>query len=156
MKQNKYIFVALIGVLIIFLFSGCAPMLTGYGKIRPQPSRVERISIEQLEQNWQDYTISYNGWKVSNPKGIMFDPKNNETTLVGDTWIKVEDKKTVSEIIGWIKNYTAFNPQVWTILGPDDRLYGYLFYPGGQVVIKVVNDTTMSVYSPSFPVRSKY
>jgi len=87
----------------------------------------------------------------------MFDPKNNETILVGDTWIKVEDKKTVSEIIGWIKNYTQFNPQVWTILRPDDRLYGYLFYPsGGQVVIKVVNDTTMYVYSPSFPVRSKY
>jgi len=85
----------------------------------------------------------------------MFDPKNNETTLVGDTWIKVEDKKTVSEIIGSIKNYTEFNPQVWKILGRDDRLYGYLFYPGGQVVIKVVNDTTMSVYSPSSPVKHK-
>jgi len=143
---------AIIALVLVFLISGCA----GYGKIRRQPSRGERITIEQLEENWQDYTVSYNGLKVSTPKGIMFDPKNNETTLVGDTWIKVEDKKTVSEVIGWIKNYTQFNPQVWTILGPDDRLYGYLFYPGGQVVIKVVNDTTMSVYSPSFPVRSKY
>lgn len=153
MNWNKSIHMAIIGLVLVFLISGCA----GYGKIRLQPSRGERITIEQLEENWQDYTVSYNGLKVSNPKGIMFDPKNNETTLVGDTWIKVEDKKTVSEIIGWIKNYTQFNPQVWTILGPDDRLYGYLFYPSrGQVVIKVVNDTTMHVSSPTrFPVKHK-
>jgi len=155
MNWNKSIHMAIIALVLVFLISGCAS-LTGYGKIRPQPSRGERITIEQLEENWQDYTVSYNGLKVSNPKGIMFDPKNNETTLVGDTWIKVEDKKTVSEVIGWIKNYTQFNPQVWTILGPDDRLYGYLFYSGGQVVIKVVNDTTMHVSSPTrFPVSHK-
>jgi len=150
MNWNKSIHMAIIALVLVFLISGCAS-LTGYGKIRPQPSRGERITIEQLEENWQDYTVSYYGLKVSNPKGIMFDPKNNETTLVGDTWIKVEDKKTVSEIIGWIKNYTQFNPQVWTILGPDDRLYGYLFYLEGHVVVKVIDDTTMYVYDLKDP-----
>jgi len=60
MNWNKSIHMAIIGLVLVFLISGCAS-LTGYGKIRPQPSRGERITIEQLEENWQDYTVSYNG-----------------------------------------------------------------------------------------------
>jgi hypothetical protein len=84
----------------------------------------------------------------------MFDPKNDYRTFVGDKWIKVEDKETVSEIISWIKNYTEYDPQVWRILGPDNQFYGYLFYPNAhdaQAVIKVVNDTTMYVYDLESP-----
>ena len=150
MDRNKYTYAGIIVFIVAFLISGCASF-TGYGKVRPQPLRGERITIEQLEENWQDYTIRYAGLNVSNPLGIMFDPKNDETTLVGDRWIKVDDKETVSEIISWIKSYTEYNPQVWTILGPDNRLYGYLFYLEGHVVVKVINDTTMYVYDLKDP-----
>jgi len=150
MDRNKYTYAGIIVFIVAFLISGCASF-TGYGKVRPQPFRGERITIEQLEENWQDYTIRYAGLNVSNPLGIMFDPKNDETTLVGDRWIKVDDKETVSEIISWIKSYTEYNPQVWTILGPDNRLYGYLFYLEGHVVVKVINDTTMYVYDLKDP-----
>ena len=150
MDRNKYIYAGIIVFIVALLISGCASF-TGYGKVRPQPFRGERINIEQLEENWQDYTIHYAGLNVSNPLGIMFDPKNDETTLVGDRWIKVDDKETVSEIISWIKSYTEYNPQVWTILGPDDRLYGYLFYLEGHVVVKVIDDTTMYVYDLKDP-----
>jgi len=150
MDRNKYTYAGIIVFIVAFLISGCASF-TGYGKVRPQPFRGERITIEQLEENWQDYTIRYAGLNVSNPLGIMFDPKNDETTLVGDRWIKVDDKETVSKIISWIKSYTEYNPQVWTILGPDDRLYGYLFYLEGHVVVKVINDTTMYVYDLKDP-----
>jgi len=153
MNWNKNIHMVIIGLALAFLISGCAS-LTGYGKIRLQPRHGEKVTIQDLQQNWEDYTIYYAGLSVSNPAGIIFDPKNDDRTLVGDKWIKVEDKETVSEIISWIKNYTEYNPQVWRILGPDNQFYGYLFYPNAydaQAVSKVVNDTTMYVYDLESP-----
>ena len=164
MNRNKYIYSALIGVMVIFLFSGCASMLTGYGKLRPQPMRGEGVAIEELEENWEDYVIHYAGLSVGTPAGIMFDPRNDTNTLTGDKWIKVEDKVTLSQLIGWMKTYTEFNPQIWRILGSDKEFFGYLFYPSylmhaDKVVIKVIDDTTMYVYdveSPRLQTRKKF
>jgi hypothetical protein len=156
MNSNKYLYVILIGVMVVFLFSGCASMLAGYGKLRPQPMRGERVTIEQLVDNWQDYVIHYAGLNVGNPAGIMFDPKDDDRTLTGDKWIKVEDKKTLLELVRWMKSYTELNPQVWRILGPNNKLFGYLYYPSyrmyaDSVVIKVINDKTMYVYDVESP-----
>ena len=156
MKRNRYIYVALIGVMVIFLFSGCASMLTGYGKLRPQPMRSQEISIEDLKEEWEDYVIHYAGLSVGTPAGIMFDPKDDDRTLKGDKWVKVEDKETLSELIGWMKTYTEFNPQIWRILGPDNEFFGYLFYPSyimhaDKVVIRVIDDKTMYVYDVESP-----
>ena len=153
MDRNKYTYAGIIVFIVVFLISGCAS-LTGYGKIRLQPRHGERVTIQDLQQNWENYTIHYAGLSVSNPAGIMFDPKNDDRTLVGDEWIKVEDKETVSEIISWIKNYTEYNPQVWRILGPDNQFCGYLYYPHAHnenAVVKVVDDTTMYVYDLESP-----
>ena len=156
MNRNRYLYMTIIGVMIMFLFSGCASMLTGYGKLRPQPMRGEGVTIEELEENWEDYVIHYAGISVGTPAGIMFDPKDDDTTLTGDKWIKVEDKETLSELIGWMKTYTEFNPQVWRILGPHNEFFGYLFYPSyimyvERVVIKVIDDKTMYVYDVESP-----
>jgi hypothetical protein len=156
MNRNKYIYIALMGVMVIFLFSGCASMLTGYGKLRPQPLKSERVTLEALEKNWEDYVIHYAGLSVGTPAGIMFDPKDDDRTLTGNKWIKVEAKETLSELIGWMKTYTEFNPQIWKILGPNNEFFGYLFYPSyimhvDTVVIKVIDDKTMYVYDVESP-----
>ena len=140
----------------MLLFSGCASMLTGYGKLRPQPMRGERVAIEELEENWEEYVIHYAGISVGTPAGIMFDPKDDDRTLTGEKWIKVEDKETLSELIGWMKTYTELNPQIWRILGPNNEFFGYLFYPSyimhaDKVVIKVIDDKTMYVYDVESP-----
>lgn len=133
-------------------------MHTGYGKIRAQPWRGERITIQELQENWEDYTIHYAGLSVGTAAGIMFDPKNDNRTLTGHKWIKVEDQETLAELISWMKTYVAYDPQVWKSLGPDNDLYGYLFYPGhqfsspDQAVVKVVNDTTMYMYDLESPI----
>jgi hypothetical protein len=157
MNQSKRLYMALIGVIIMLLFSGCASMLTGYGKLRPQSMRGQRVAIEELEENWEDYVIHYAGLSVGTPAGIMFDPKGDGRTLTGEKWIKVEDKETLSELIGWMKTYTEFNPQIWRILGPNNEFFGYLFYPshrmhGDNVVIKVIDDNTMYIYDVESPV----
>jgi hypothetical protein len=142
---------------LVFFISGCA-LHTGYGKIRAQPWRGERITIQELQENWEDYTIHYAGLSVGTVSGIMFDPKNDNRTLTGDKWIKVEDQETLAELISWMKTYVAYDPQVWKILGPDNDLYGYLLYPGyqfsspDQAVVKVVNDTTMYMYDLESPI----
>ena len=143
----------MIGLVLAFFISGCA-MHTGYGKIRPQPWHGEQVTIQKLQNNWEDYTIHYAGLSVGTVAGIMFDPKNDNRTLTGDKWIKVEDQQTLAELIGWMKTYTRYNPQIWRILGPDNEFYGYLYYPKsheGHAVAKVVNDTTLYVYDLQSP-----
>ena len=164
MDRNRYAYMAIIGLMIILLFSGCASMLAGYGKLRPQPMRGKGVTIEELEENWKDYVIHYAGLSVDTPAAIMFDPKDDDRTLIGDKWIKVEDKKTLSELIGWMKTYTEFNPQIWRILGPHNEFFGYLYYPSylmnaDEVVFKVIDDKTMYVYdveSPRLQTRTRF
>ena len=156
MNQSKRVYMALIGVIIMLLFSGCASMLTGYGKLRPQSMRDQRVAIEKLQENWEDYVIHYAGLNVGNPAGIMFDPKHGDRTLTGEKWVKVEDKETLSELIGWMKSYTEYYPRIWRILGPNNEFFGYLFYPSyrmyaDNVVIKVIDDKTMYVYDVESP-----
>jgi hypothetical protein len=156
MNSNKYLYVILIGVMIVFLFSGCASIIPGYGKLWPQPMRGERVAIEQLVENWEDYVIHYAGLNVGNPAGIMFDPKDDDRTLTGEKWVKVEDKETLLELVGWMKSYTEYYPQIWRILGPNNEFFGYLFYPSyrmyaDNVVIKVIDDKTMYVYDVESP-----
>jgi len=127
-------------------------MHTGYGKIRPQPWHGERVTIQELQKNWEDYTIHYAGLSLGTVAGIMFDPNNDNRTLTGEKWVKVEDQETLAELIGWMKTYTGYNPQIWRILGPDDQFYGYLHYPDDQAVVKVVNDTTMYMYDLESPI----
>lgn len=156
MDHRRYIPVFFIaGLLLVFLISGCA-LRTGYGKFRLQPRDGVEVTVQYLLENWKDYTVYYAGSSIGNPGGIMFDPKGDNRTLTGDTWIKVEDRRTLSELIGWMKTYHEYNPQIWRILGPDDELYGYLYYPRTHrqlAVTKVVDETTMYVYDLLSPRR---
>jgi len=145
MKSRNFLYSLLIVIVLVFLIYGCA-QLKGYGKIRVLPRHEEKISLQELETNWQDYTIYYAGLSVGTAAGIMFDPKNDDKILTGDKWIKVEDKETLSALIGWIRTYIQFDPRLWRIVGPGDQFYGYLFCACSHVVIKSVDETTMYVY----------
>ena len=150
MKSKNFLYSSLVVVVLVSLIYGCA-QLKGYGKIRVLSRHEEKVSLQELETNWQDYTIYYAGLSVDTAAAIMFDPKNDDKTLTGDKWIKIEDKETLSALIGWIKNYIQFDPRLWRIVGPDDQFYGYLFFAWGHVVIKSINDTTMYVYDVLSP-----
>ena len=125
-----------------------------YGKVRVLSRQEEKVTIQELKENWQDYTIYYAGLSVGTAAGIMLDPKNDEKTLVGDRWSKVEDQETLSELIGVIESYIQFHPRLHRILGPDGQFYGYLFFAWLHChpVIKVVDDRTLYVYGLESPV----
>ena len=133
-------------LMMVSLVSGCA-WLKGYGKVRLSTEYGD-MTIQKLQSNWNHYNVYYAGMSTSNPAGIMFDPKHDGRELVGDRWVRVEDKETVSGIISWIKTYTQFHPRLHVLLGPDNQLYGYLFYTWGHdhVVAKLIDDKTLYVY----------
>ncbi len=140
-----------VGLLLAFLISGCS-WLKGYGKIRAQSGPGKRVTIQELRENWHDYTIYYAGYhgklSIKHPSAVMFDPKKDDRVLVGDKWTKVDDQKTLSELISSIQSHKArYYPSLWRILGPDDQFYGYLFSAWHHVPIKVVDEKTMWVYN---------
>jgi hypothetical protein len=153
MKTTHLIYSLIILILTATLMHGCA-WIKGYGKVRLVSKYGDDMSIQKLEENWDDYHVSYAGSSPSIPAAIMFDPKNDGRKLVGDRWTRVEDGKTVSEIIGWIKTYTQFFPSLHVILGPDNQLYGYVFYPrfADNIIGKLIDDRTIYVYDLESPV----
>ena len=130
--------------------------LKNYGKVKMLPKGSGEVTIQDLIDKWEDYDIYYHGsfaryYGARNPLGVMFDPKNNDTVLVGDSWEKVRDQKTLIEITQMIYPNTQHDPWLSEILGPDDRFYGYLYYSYGMVVLKLTDDGKMNIYDLEEP-----
>ena len=145
MTMKRYIRIALMAVVLIYIISGCS----GYGKLRLQSRYGDDVTIEKLQENLPDYTVYYAGYAIDNPSGIMFDPKNNDRTLQPtERWTKLDDKESAIEVISWIKiqDSSDFYPRLYRILGPDDQFYGYLFSAWDHLMTKVVDDKTLRVY----------
>jgi len=154
-KMNKY---GLPGVfLIALMIFGCASWQQNYGKLRRLPAGQNEVTIQDLIDTWENYDIyysdKYDGYDTRSPLGLMFDPKNNQTALVGDRWKKVENQETLIEMTRWIYPTTQYQPWLSEILGPDGRLYGYLYYSYGFATLKVVDDHTMYVFNLDEPIE---
>ena len=142
--------------LIVLILYGCSISLKNYGKVKMLPNGPGQVTLQDLIDHWEDYDIYFAGsfaryYGVRNPLGVMFDPKNNDTTLVGNMWEKVRDQKTLIEITQMIYPNTQYEPWLNEILGPDGRFYGYLYYSYGMVVLKLTDEGKMNVYDLEEP-----
>ena len=150
---KKYRFLSVF--LVAFVIFSCASWQKNYGKLRILPENQNEVTIQDLIDKWDDYNIYYSdNYEESNvrtPLGIIFDPKNNDTTLVGDRLYKVRDQKALIEMTKWIFLTTQYEPWLNEILGPDGRVYGYIYYSYGFVTLKMVGDKTMYVFSLEDP-----
>ena len=117
---KKYRFLSVF--LVALIISSCASSQKNYGKLRILPESQNEVTIQDLIDKWDDYNIyysdHYDGFNVRSPLGIMFDPKNNDTTLVGDRWKKVSDQKTLIEMTKWIYPTTQYEPWLNEIFPP--------------------------------------
>ncbi len=148
MNVKRYLYSAIVAIFVAFLISGCA-LFTGYGKLMVQRGP-EKVTIQKLQENWRDYNVYYAGYhgklSTAHPSAVMFDPKNDDRTLVGPKWTKVEDEETLSDLVSSILSHKAtYPPWVWRILGPDDQSFGYLFTAWSHVPLKVIDDKTMRI-----------
>ena len=155
-KINKYIFLFIFFIALIPY--GCSISLKNYGKVKRLPKGPDEVTIQDLIDNWEDYDVYFAGsfaryYGVRSPLGVMFDPKNNDTTLVGNMWEKVRDQKTLIEITQMIYPNTQYEPWLNEILGPDGRFYGYLYYSYGMVVLKLTDEGKMNVYDLEEPAK---
>jgi hypothetical protein len=130
-------------VILIFTFiMGCSGT---YGKIRKQTGTEDKMTLAELRENWEEYTIYYSYRHDSRPAAIMFDPKNDDKKLVGDSWHKIEDQETLSETISIIQQRYD-NAEVEIIEGPDNQVFGYMYYPSYLYVpVKVIDERTLYV-----------
>jgi len=143
--------------LIALIIFGCASWQQNYGTLRRLPTGPNEVTIQDLIDKWENYDIyysdKYDGFNTRSPLGLMFDPKNNSTKLVGDRWKKVENQETLIEMTRWIYPTTQYEPRLSEILGPDGRLYGYLYYSYEFATLKVVDDHTMYVFNLDEPIE---
>ena len=132
-----------------------ADMGVGYIQIRPIELRGTLKSVDgvTVDSGQQRYSDKYDGYNPKAALGVMFDPKNNETTLMGDRWKKVKDQKDLIEMTKWIYSNTQYEPWLNEILGPNGIFYGYLYYSYGFVTLKVVDDKTMYVLNLEGPIE---
>jgi hypothetical protein len=151
MKKNKFLSLFLV---TIFIYS-CASFSKNYGKLRMVSKSQNKVTIQDLINNWEDYNIyfsdKYDDYDPRKALGIMFDPKNNDTKLVGDSWKRIKSQKDLVVATQWIYENTSFEPWLNEILGPDGRVYGYLYYSYGSPSFKVVDDNTMHAFGLDDP-----
>jgi len=143
-KIRKHTYLIIIGLLLFFSY-GCA----GYGKITAKPWG-ETVTVGELAKTSEKYDVSYSDqWPTAYPACFIFDPKDDGRTLIGDTWIRIEDPERIPELISWISSFSRSYPTVQRVFGPDDQLYGFLYCDSDyRTVAKVVDQNTMYVYRP--------
>ncbi len=128
-----------IGLLSFFLLSGCASLGI------PERRQTE-VTIQDLERDWNGYNVYYSATSGEIPTAIMFEPKNDENKLVGRWWTRVEDQGTLSALISRIQDFSKYTSSTWSIIGPNNQLFGYIFTPSPRILMKAVNDHTILVY----------
>lgn len=109
----------------------------------------DKVTIEELEQTWQDYRIFYGGYYVGDPIAILFDPKKNDTTLVPEKWTEVHDKETLRQALMWVKVRTNVATNLMKITGADGLFYGYVYTTRPHLYLKPVDNKTLYVYTPT-------
>ena len=150
MDAKKKIYFALISFLMLLLFGGCATIRNG-GVDSIIGLHGETITLQELQRNWDDYNIYYAGISDDTPTALLFDPKNDDKTLSGKRWEKVKDRNLLSSMIDFIKNFTQFDPRLYSIVGPDHQVYGYVFSPTNEISLRVVGAKTIYVYDVESP-----
>ena len=148
MSIQKHICLTIAGLLLMVLMSGCQ-LITNYGKLRLQYGPDEKMTIQRLEERWQDYDVYYAGVHVQLPSAVIFDPKDDDRKLIThERWVHIEDREELAEVLLWLwgdETSPEFSPQLWKILGPDDQLYGYMYTPWDHANIKMVDEKTLWV-----------
>ena len=136
------------GLLLLLFVSGCA----GYGSltgIKYGPGK--EVTISDLVDHWQNYDVY-----VSYLNGaLLFAFKGPETHItVAEYWDRVNNKSHLEGIVRDITTQPVtgqYSPRLWKIIGPGDRLYGYMLTAWTRVVMTKVNENTLFVENMPAP-----
>jgi hypothetical protein len=113
--------------LCLILVSALAACAGSKGTGLHEPlSREERKKIlDELKKNWQEYNVYCDG-PASAPGAVIFDPKNDDRTLVGYRYIKLSKEDSVRLAIVQIEFQLDFVPRLYKIFDEEKNFYGYV------------------------------
>ena len=147
MNTGKAIF-----LFVPFLFLFMSLSCSGYYGRLTVPWRLEdRMTIGKLTAEVNNFLVYYAGPSFSFPSALLFDPKEDGRKIVPDQWVPVKDRTQLHEIVEWLEFSPTFRPTLFTILGPDDKIYGYLYSYKTDVLIKAIGDHTLWVSNIPVP-----
>ena len=132
-----------IAILLLTFTTGCSG---NYGIISNQTANEAKVTLAELREDWRDYHIYYIMRSNRYATAIMFDPKDNGTKLVGDSWIKIEDQQDFEKRIYEIQNLYEW-VTVGIIKGPDNQIFGYAYpyYLCYNIPVKMADEKTLYV-----------
>ena len=149
MKGIRYIKHITLCVLLAFLLFGCS----GYGKTM-LVRKGGPVTLDELVSNSAGYNVYYHGTSPYLVSGIIFEPKNDDKTLVlGGMWVKEDDNSVITKVVEQIgrNDFPGYLPKHYQIIGPNNGMYGYIYTGWFHVVIKQLDEDTLSVYGLKGP-----
>jgi hypothetical protein len=149
--QRKFV-VSLILLGFFVYMVGCGAAKRN-AQVTPQLKASEwKPKVRELANNMEEYNVYAAGITISRPWAIGFVPKNSTRRLTGtpDQWYKVENKKTLDDLIGWMESHPGAVPRLMSVLGPEPEraFFGYIYSPIGQISTRVMDDNTIFVFVP--------
>ncbi len=139
MKLKRF---AVSAILFFVLISGCSGH---HGRISKQTGTADKVTLADLKENLDEYDMYYSTRNGRWAAGVIFDPKNNGTKIVGDSWIKIEDPEILSRSINEI-NIMYSHAKVHIIEGPDNQVFGYIYYPYHlKIIVRQMDERTLHV-----------
>ncbi len=150
--DRGYKIVLVTGMALIFFIAGCASEREGRGRIIGQSFRGEKVTIEQLTEDFAKYDVYYSGVKPTVAESVLFCPKKGDTKITPDKWwIKVKDQDELKNIVKWMNTITYYHktlPNVLLVLGPKSILFGYVYSYNIPIETRVASETDLIVYAP--------
>ena len=151
MGTKKQMIMMVAGIALVFFLAGCASKGGDRGRVVAQSQRGERVTLEKLTEDFAKYDVYYSGVKPARAISVLFCPKDGDTTITPDKWWRgVGDQATLSKIISWMHANTDYvvRATVQLVMGPNSRLFGYVYSFGFQIRTRVVSETELIVYAP--------
>jgi len=147
--KSRFGYVLVLAALVLTLY-GCA----SYGNVRSPMIYGNRITVQDLVKDWQNYTLYFTGHGRGHPSAVLFEPKNDDRVIIADRWWKVENYEILTDLVDSIQRQLPiayYYPRLLELLGPDNHRYGYVFTSWDHVVAKLIDDRTMVVYDLPLP-----
>ena len=119
---------------VLLLFMGCA----GFGQLQVDCLYNCEQDVRSLVDDFDDFFVYYAGQDTDLPAAILFDPRDDDREIRPGKWKDLNDPGEASHIIDIMEADVQFPPKLYTVLGEQQEVYGYLYTPYQHVPVKQV------------------
>ncbi|MCF8061840.1 MAG: hypothetical protein K9M82_04925 [Deltaproteobacteria bacterium] len=141
--------------LFCFLFCLCfiVPGCSGYGKITTQRGEAARVTIEQLITEIERYDVYFMEADRRCSSSLIFDPREDDRVLRSSQWREIGPEESLSDFLYRVER--LWNAEVYLLLGPDGRHFGFLYAAGrNRIYSKAIDSRTLELYMKATPCSS--